>query len=107
MVRSVRVKGVEIEDEGVREMKERLNGLRKLEVETCWGKEQVEGGLVGADSGEWVVDVLGEGVANGDDAGAEKGRAVEEGTKRGMDASPGESFETDWEGESVDMKSGS
>lgn len=103
MVASVRVKGVEIEDEGVREMKQRLNGLRKLEVETSWEEEQVDGGLVGADSGDWVVDVLGdvlgEGVEDGDDARADKSRAVENGTKYDVDASPGESFETDWEGE--------
>jgi hypothetical protein len=104
MIRSVRVKGVEIEDEGVREMKSRLSGLRKLEVETCWGQEQVEGGLVGADSGDWVVDVLA--VGEGDDAGADKGGRVEEGMKHVVDASPGESFETDWDGESLDMKIG-
>jgi len=106
MIRSVRVKGVEIEDEGVREMKERLNGLRKLEVETCWGEKQVEGGLVGADSGDWIVDVLAVGDGEEEHGGPQKIKAVAEGPKHGVDASPGESFETDWEGESVDMKLG-
>lgn len=101
MVKSVRVKGVEIEDEGVKEMKNRLGGLRKLEVETSWGQEAVEGGLVGADKGEWVVDVLA--AVEGD--GVVENKEGKERERRGsaVAASPGGSFETDWDDGSTDL----
>ena len=71
MVKAVRFRGVEITDADVREMRRRVEGLERLEVETWWGEDAVEGGLVMGDTGEWVVDVLGEGVGleEGQDAG--------------------------------------
>lgn len=65
MLKAIRVKGVEIDDEGVKEMKVRIRGLKKLEIETAWGEEQVQGGLVAGDKGEWCVDILRESVKGG------------------------------------------
>ena len=77
MVKAVRFRGVEIMDADVREMRRRVEGLERLEVETWWEEDAVEGGLVMGDTGEWVVDVLGEGAGleEGQDVGGEESKA--------------------------------
>lgn len=110
----IRLKGVDITDEQVREIRRRAKGLQRLLIETTWTEEDVEAGLAPADKEEWVEDVLNLGkVREEADLTSIYGRPPmmgqlsriqersSEGNERGAD-SPGESFVTDWSHETQD-----
>ena len=111
-MKAVRLRGVEITDSDVREMRDRIRGLKVLEVETAWGEEEVRGGLVAGDKVEWVVDVLAtlderdEGQVFGDEVQggglrAEEARDSSEKGRRGITNGRVESFQTDWSDGSI------